>query len=278
MPRDAAVTFENLLLPPAEFSDPAAPAYRLCLVLQGEAELAWQQDDRWRSARLRPGMFAPITRPQTTAQLRLSAHQRHLMVTLDDATVRSVASGCGQTALALDALSERPFRHPFLARLCAEAYAEAQREDALGRHFQAAIAPILIGSLLRSSGAVPKPDPARGRALAPATLARLRERCLAQLESPITVAMLADWSGLPVGEFCRQLRLRTGTTPHRFVLDLRLTRAAELLGQRQPSIAEVASHCGFFDQAHLTQAFSRRYGSSPARYRRERLRCVAALI
>jgi len=105
MPRNAAVTFENLLLPPAEFSDPAAPAYRLCLVLQGEAELSWQQDDRWRSARLRPGMFAPITRPQTTAQLRLSAHQRHLMVTLDDATVRSVASGCGQTAVALDALS-----------------------------------------------------------------------------------------------------------------------------------------------------------------------------
>jgi len=27
------------------------------------------------------------------------------MVTLDDATVRSVASGCGQTAVALDALS-----------------------------------------------------------------------------------------------------------------------------------------------------------------------------
>lgn len=277
MPRNAAVTFENLLLPPAEFSDPAAPEYRLCLVLQGEAELSWQQDDRWRSARLRPGMFAPITRPQTTAQLRLSAHQRHLMVTLDDATVRSVASGCGQTAVALDALSERPFRNPFLARLCAEAYAEAQREDALGRHFQTTVAPILIGSLLRSSGSAPKRDTAGGRALAPATLARLRESCLAQLDTPITVARLADWSGLPVGEFCRQLRQRTGTTPHRFVLDLRLARAAELLGQVAPPIADVASRCGFFDQAHLTQAFSRRYGTSPARYRRERLGHAAAL-
>ena len=278
MPVSATLTFEDLLLPPAEFSDPAAPEYRLCLVLQGEAELSWQQDDRWRSARLRPGMFAPITRPNAAAQLRLSAQQRHLMVTIDDATVRSVAAGCGQAPLALDALGERPFRNPFLARVCAEAYAEAQREDALGRHFQAAIAPILIGSLLRSTGSAPKRDAAQGRSLPPATLARLREQCLAQLDTPITVAMLADWSGLPVGEFCRQLRGRTGTTPHRFVLDLRLTRAADLLGQRHPPIADVASLCGFFDQAHLTQAFSRRFGTSPARYRRERQGRAAPLI
>ena len=83
MPVSATLTFEDLLLPPAEFSDPAAPEYRLCLVLQGEAELSWQQDDRWRSARLRPGMFAPITRPNAAAQLRLSAPpQRPLSVGL----------------------------------------------------------------------------------------------------------------------------------------------------------------------------------------------------
>lgn len=278
MSDSAAVTFENLLLPRAELSDPAAPEYRLCLVLEGEADLSWQQDDRWHSARLRPGMFAPITRPNAAAQLRLSAPQRHLMVTLADATVRRVATGCGQAPRALEALSERPFRNPFLARLCAEAYVEAQREDALGRHFQAAIAPILIGSLLRGAGTAPKRDTAQARPLPATTLARLREQCLAQLDTPITVAMLAGWSGLPVGEFCRQLRGRTGTTPHRFVLDLRLTRAAALLDAAEPPIADVASLCGFYDQAHLTQAFSRRFGTSPARYRRERQRRAVPLI
>lgn len=278
MPINPAVTFEDLSLPPAEFSDPAAPAYRLCLVLQGEAELAWQQDDRWVAAPLRPGMFAPLTRPHAAAQLRLSAPQRHLMVTVDDATVRAVADSCGHRAGGLDALTERPFRHPFLARLCAEAYAERRREDALGQHFETAFAPILIASLLRASGPAPKRDARRARMLPAATLTRLRERCLAQLEAPITVAMLADWCGLPVGEFSRQLQQRTGTTPHRFVLELRLMRASELLSQRQPPVAEVAGLCGFFDQAHLTQAFSRRFGTSPARFRRERLSRAMPLI
>ena len=41
MPVSTALIFEDLLLPAAEFSDPAAPEYRLCQVLRGEAELSW---------------------------------------------------------------------------------------------------------------------------------------------------------------------------------------------------------------------------------------------
>ena len=44
LPVSTALTFEDLLLPAAEFSDPAAPEYRLCLVLRGEAELSWQSE------------------------------------------------------------------------------------------------------------------------------------------------------------------------------------------------------------------------------------------
>ena len=266
----AALTFEDLLLPAAEFSDPAAPEYRLCLVLQGEAELSWQQDDRWVSARLRPGMFAPLTRPHAAAQLRLSAHQRHLMVTVDAASFSAVAAQCEREVSALDALCERPFRNPFLARLCAEAYAEAQRGDALGQYCQTALAPVLIGGLLRHGAQNVPSRPAAGRALSETALRGLRDACLANLEGSITVATLALWSQLTVGELSRRLRARTGETPHQFVLGVRLHRAADLLHHSPQSLAEVASRCGFFDQAHLTQAFTRRYGSTPARYRRER--------
>lgn len=270
--------FDDLRLPAAEFSDPAAPEYRLCLVLEGEAELGWQQDDRWVSARLRPGMFAPLTPPDTFAQLRLGASQRHLMVTMEAAGLDEVSAELGDGAHALDRLCAAPFRNPWLARLCLEAHAQEQRGDALSGYFRSGLAPILIASLLRSGMPAPKRDSARSRALPPALLARLRERCLERLDAPLPVALLAAWSGLPEAELTRQLRLRTGETPHQFVLGLRLGRAAALLREGSESLATVAGHCGFFDQSHLSQAFRRRYGQSPARYRRAQRPDRAELI
>jgi transcriptional regulator GlxA family with amidase domain len=52
-----------------------------------------------------------------------------------------------------------------------------------------------------------------------------------------------------------------------YVLRVRLDEATRLLGTTDLPIAEIATRCGFYDQAALTRRFSRAVGMSPRRYR-----------
>jgi transcriptional regulator GlxA family with amidase domain len=51
-----------------------------------------------------------------------------------------------------------------------------------------------------------------------------------------------------------------GQTPHRFLVQLRLERAKNLLQQCRGSLIEVAASCGFSSHAHMTQVFRRELG------------------
>lgn len=65
----------------------------------------------------------------------------------------------------------------------------------------------------------------------------------------------------------RDFRDRTGVPLHQYVLGRRVDRAARLLRTSHLPLATVAVDCGFADQSHLTTAFRRRVGVTPAVYR-----------
>jgi AraC-like DNA-binding protein len=52
------------------------------------------------------------------------------------------------------------------------------------------------------------------------------------------------------------------------LMALRLFEAKRRLAAGEPP-AQAALACGLTDQAHLTRAFSRRYGVTPARYQKQ---------
>jgi len=58
-----------------------------------------------------------------------------------------------------------------------------------------------------------------------------------------------------------------GISLHQYVMQLRVHRARALLLESDMSIAEVAYDTGFSSQAHMTESFRRRVGTSPARLR-----------
>ena len=61
-----------------------------------------------------------------------------------------------------------------------------------------------------------------------------------------------------------------GTTFGAVLLDIRLTRAAEMLHNAQfkaYGIGDIAWACGFADPSHFARRFRQRYGSNPVRYR-----------
>jgi len=258
-----------VLLPATELHDAPAARYTLCLVLQGEARLSYRVDDRWHTQWLHPGMFAPITPPHVEATLQLSGEQRHLMISIDEATVARVAAESGNGEDDLDTLRLRAFKDPFLAELCRRAWAETRRGDPLGRSFADSIEGTLVCGLLRSASGTRTPlrsSAVRGK-LSDAMLARIRDHCLARLHEPIAMADLAALAGLGPHQFGKAFKAAAARSPQQYVIALRTQRAQELLRGTNLAIADIALQCGFFDQSHLTTTFTRCVGVSPHRYR-----------
>jgi AraC-like DNA-binding protein len=259
------VTFDELLIPASEFADPATPSFKLCLVLEGEADLTYRIDDRPRTVALRPGMFAPVTPPSVDAQLGISAAQRHLMIEVSAAAVQRAT---GRSDADLGALHVRPFRSTFLTRLCTQALREHRAGDTLGAAFVEASQTLLVLALLRlAHGTAPAIPPHRPSALPAAVVERIRRHCEAHLDQPIIVDDLAAIAGLGAHQFARSFKAAAGRSPRQFVIALRVGHAMHLLSSTRLPVAEIALRCGFFDQAHLASTFARVLATSPSRYR-----------
>lgn len=76
---------------------------------------------------------------------------------------------------------------------------------------------------------------------------------------------LAGLSSFSASHFLRTFRETVGLTPHAYMTQLRIERAAALLRMGIPPI-EVAVRTGFVDQSHLTRQFKRIFGITPGRY------------
>ncbi len=91
----------------------------------------------------------------------------------------------------------------------------------------------------------------------------LRERFLEN----VSLDELAEFVGGSKFTMLRAFKAQYGLPPHAFVVNLRVTRARELLAQGFLASA-VAPMTGFHDQAHLTRHFKRIVGQTPRQYQR----------
>ena len=69
--------------------------------------------------------------------------------------------------------------------------------------------------------------------------------------------------------YLRKLFLeKYGTTPHQYLLEIRLNRAKQLLAEGYLSVTEIAEHCGFTNLYHFSRTFKSRVGETPTAYMR----------
>jgi AraC family transcriptional regulator len=97
---------------------------------------------------------------------------------------------------------------------------------------------------------------------------RIEEYIEANMSADVSLHALAELAHMSVDHFVRAFRAATGKTPHRFVLDRRLERAAAMLKARATPVAEIARACGFGSAAHFSVRFHARFGVTPSDYRR----------
>lgn len=125
------------------------------------------------------------------------------------------------------------------------------------------LASLVYFETLRDLGTPPRPR----RGLSDIEYDSIVELIDAELGGDITCARLAEAANVPLKVVFDGMRLRTGMSPYRFVMQRRAERATELLTGTNLPISEVALACGFSSQQHLTAYFSSRFGRTPARIR-----------
>ena len=85
-------------------------------------------------------------------------------------------------------------------------------------------------------------------------------------ERPASLAELAALAGVSRFQLLRGFAREVGATPHAYLVQRRVG-LARLALKAGAAPADAAAAAGFADQSHLTRAFVRQFGVTPARYR-----------
>jgi AraC family transcriptional regulator len=91
----------------------------------------------------------------------------------------------------------------------------------------------------------------------------------ARLAEDISLGKIAAAANLSPSHFARSFGKAKGISPHRFLVQLRLEKARELLRATKVAIVDISAEVGYPDPGYLARVFRRELGITPAAYRRE---------
>ena len=191
-----------------------------------------------------------------------------------DCIVLSIEPSYLHRALEDSLLSERvelverlALEDPQIERLVRALLAETKAGAPTGGLFGQSIATGLAVYLAQRYSSSP-PTLRRHRDGMPTTrLNRVLEYIAAKLHEDLSLAALAEIAGMNLYYFSRLFKQSTGRSPHRYVLEQRITRAQQFLRSSDMTIFEASVRTGFADQGHFAKVFRRFVGVSPTAYR-----------
>src|ERR1700722_4574851 len=97
---------------------------------------------------------------------------------------------------------------------------------------------------------------------------KVRDYIDSHITGPVLVADLCAPVRRSEAYFSRTFKRTFGESPHSFVIRRRVELAAHYMLTTEASLSDIASRCGFADQAHLCKHFRRSVGQTPAAWRR----------
>lgn len=119
-----------------------------------------------------------------------------------------------------------------------------------------------IGTILSREAGAPRK---RVTKVAQSAVLQARDFLLSHSDEPVRSATLEDITGLDRYALARHFRQLLGTSPHRYLVMRRLSRAKQLL-LAGSNLAGAAVESGFADQAHPTRHFRDAFGITPGRW------------
>lgn len=103
------------------------------------------------------------------------------------------------------------------------------------------------------------------------TVSRRMQRFLAYIDrhyaEEVSLDRLAQSANVSKSECLRCFRLSMQTTPYKYLMEYRLSRAAILLQETDKPVGEIASRTGFHQVSYFGKCFREKTGLSPRNYR-----------
>ena len=235
---------------------------------RGATIMERRYDGAWTKTRCEPGDISLLTRSERshwrwTEEIDVS--HVYLAETLVSAVCAEIMDRCVADVRLHDVLKA----HDPVVTAAVAAIAREAQQNALGSAlYVEAAATQLAVHLLRNYASVTFREPSDHGRLSPAQVRRLTDYIDSRLHESPNLETLAAVAGMGVWSFARHFRESFGRTPHAYIIDRRIDRAQRLLAQGRMPIKEVASDCGFADQAHMTRVFRTHLGTTPAALRR----------
>lgn len=89
----------------------------------------------------------------------------------------------------------------------------------------------------------------------------------AHFADKISLSEIASAANVSASECLRCFHASLATTPHRYLMDYRLNRAADMLLKTDETVASIARAVGFRQANHMGKLFRERYGLAPRAWR-----------
>ncbi len=155
-----------------------------------------------------------------------------------------------------------------MARLVELIYNEAQRRGESSVAIVTHLLNALILEFLRSENEGELGEPPSAKVIDPKIYASIKY-IINHYREPLTVGDLAAESNYSLNYFRRLFTEQTGETPLNYITNIRLRMAAILLRSSERTVADVAESCGFSTLSTFNRCFRSKYGSSPAKWRKQ---------
>jgi AraC-like DNA-binding protein len=99
-------------------------------------------------------------------------------------------------------------------------------------------------------------------------LSKAKGFMLGRLSDRLSIGDVASDLALSRSYFVRSFTNTMGVAPYSWLVEQRINEARELLTGTTIPLAQIALECGFTDQSHFTNAFNRRVGTTPSKWRK----------
>lgn len=260
----------------AGWIDPVVPEIVLIQLTRGAMLMERQgRNGSWKALPIRRGDLILKPGGSSTTELRWRSLSAEPMQTLHVHLSNALLSRTAEEMTDLDparlTLTGRSgFQDPLLMQIGLALRRELEQQPAAaGKLYAQTAAQMLAVHLLRhyTSPTAPIRDLSHGLTLH--QVKQVTDFILAHLNQDISLSVLAQQIGFSPYYFARLFRQATGESPHQFVLHQRIERAKQLLQKADLPLSHIAVESGFANQSHLTEAFKRHLGLTPATYRKD---------
>lgn len=136
-----------------------------------------------------------------------------------------------------------------------------------GRDLASAVADQMVYNAVREGSATQKVSIRSRYGLRNSRLGEAIRIIEENIEMPLTSPEIADRLGISTRQLERMFERYMNTSPKRYIMDLRLHRARNLIVQSDQAITEIAMACGFTSTSHFSKVYRDHFGNTPVSQR-----------